>query len=47
MVVEIADKTDKIIGVYYVTDLKIPKRSLRKQNSVQPTDSAVIDYTSL
>ena len=47
MVVEIADKTDKIIGVYYVTDLKIPKRSLRKQNSVQPTDGAAIDDTSL
>lgn len=29
MTVELVDKNDKIIGKYYVTDLKIPRRSLR------------------
>lgn len=31
MIVELVDKTDKIVEKYYVTDLKIPRRSLRKQ----------------
>lgn len=29
MTVELADRNDKIIGKYYATDLKIPRRSLR------------------
>lgn len=29
MIVELIDKNDKIVGKYYVTDLKIPRRSLR------------------
>lgn len=31
MIAELVDKTDRIVGKYYVTDLKIPRRSLRGQ----------------
>lgn len=30
MIVELADETDKLVGKYDITDLKIPRRSLRK-----------------
>lgn len=29
MIVELTDQSGKIIGKYYITDLKIPRRSLR------------------
>jgi transposase InsO family protein len=47
MVVELADKTNKIIGKYYVTDLKIPRRSLRSQCVPSQDNTSVADDQQL
>lgn len=43
MVVELADNKDKIVGKYYVTDLKIPRRSLRSQCIPPQNDTPAAD----